>query len=95
VAPPPAPHFGRGRAPTWSMSLLEPSAESAGFEPECPACDEPLDLVQPAQDRPERILGACPECGEWYLVHSLVAAEAETEDDDGDASTLSRPRWAG
>jgi len=40
------------------------------IEPECQGCGEYLDLHQPAEDRPEELLGVCPECNEWYLVVS-------------------------
>ncbi len=34
----------------------------------CPSCHEPLELHQPDETRPERLLGVCPECHDWSLV---------------------------
>jgi C4-type Zn-finger protein len=43
----------------------------AGGWPEplnCPTCQAPLDLHQPQNDMPHRLLASCPceECGVWY-----------------------------
>lgn len=34
----------------------------------CLGCDEELDLQQPDQDDPDRLLGICSRCHTWYLV---------------------------
>jgi hypothetical protein len=34
----------------------------------CLRCDGPLDLHQPDPDRSSRILGVCPQCGDWHFV---------------------------
>jgi hypothetical protein len=41
----------------------------------CDCCQSVLDLHQPDPDRPDRLLGTCPECGSWFLI-------------DGDAHTM-------
>jgi hypothetical protein len=35
----------------------------------CPQCGTDLDLHQPDDARPERLFGACPACGCWFLVN--------------------------
>ena len=35
---------------------------------DCTQCNEPLQLHQPDQARPERLLGTCTDCGAWFLV---------------------------
>lgn len=37
-------------------------------EVSCGCCSEPLELHQPDVDRPDRLLGTCPECGAWFLI---------------------------
>jgi hypothetical protein len=39
---------------------------------DCPACGEPLDINQPDQTRPERLLAVCCECSAWYVVDTLA-----------------------
>jgi hypothetical protein len=34
----------------------------------CALCHSPLERHQPDQDRPERMLGTCIECGAWFLI---------------------------
>jgi hypothetical protein len=41
----------------------------------CGCCQSVLDRHQPDPDRPDRMLGTCPECGAWFLI-------------DGDARTM-------
>ena len=40
------------------------------IEAECPGCGEYLDLHQPMEDRPEELLGVCPDCNQWHIVVS-------------------------
>lgn len=44
-----------------------------GSPPQCQACAKPLDLSQPDERRPERLLGVCLTCGTWYLVEATDA----------------------
>lgn len=39
-----------------------------GVSTGCPDCGDPLELSQPAEDVPDRLLGRCPACGAWALV---------------------------
>jgi hypothetical protein len=34
----------------------------------CGDCGGRLEIHQPSVDQPERLLGACVDCGEWYQV---------------------------
>jgi hypothetical protein len=43
-------------------------------ETDCPQCDETLLLYQPDTDRPGRLLGACEECGHWFLIDAEADA---------------------
>lgn len=36
--------------------------------PTCPVCSHDLDIHQPDEGSPERLLGTCPECGSWFLI---------------------------
>jgi hypothetical protein len=40
------------------------------FELVCVGCHGPLERHQPDLDRPDRLLGTCPDpdCGAWYLI---------------------------
>jgi hypothetical protein len=42
----------------------------------CPACDGDLDLHQPDPGDPDRLLGVCEECGDWFLM-DLMPDQAE------------------
>jgi hypothetical protein len=35
----------------------------------CLRCEGPLDRHQPDVQQPDRVLGTCPTCGAWYLLH--------------------------
>jgi hypothetical protein len=37
-------------------------------EGRCFVCDGPLDLHQPDIRSPERVIGVCELCGNWYLI---------------------------
>lgn len=43
----------------------------------CACCEGTLDVHQPEPERPERLLGTCPDCGAWYLIdddaHMMLA----------------------
>lgn len=39
--------------------------------PSCPACNVSLDVSQPGAS-PDRLLGACPGCGAWYLLEMAM-----------------------
>ena len=46
--------------------------EFAGLR--CLNCGAPLELIQPGQDLPERLLGVCPrdcdKCGSWHIINA-------------------------
>ncbi len=35
----------------------------------CPDCAEPLELHQPDERSPDRLLGICDCCRRWFLIH--------------------------
>jgi hypothetical protein len=41
----------------------------------CLGCDERLDLLQPGEDLPDRLMGVCPHCcdncGSWHIIDYL------------------------
>jgi hypothetical protein len=41
----------------------------------CLGCDERLDLLQPGEDMPGRLMGVCPHCcdhcGSWHIIDFL------------------------
>ncbi len=41
----------------------------------CVNCREPLELHQPNTRSPDRLLGVCTRCGQWYVL--LVASPSE------------------
>ncbi|RUL87727.1 hypothetical protein [Tautonia sociabilis] len=48
-----------------------------GLPPErCPNCSGHLDYVQPDQFDPDRLIGTCGNCRDWYLVE--ISSEEET-----------------
>jgi hypothetical protein len=51
-----------------------PSGELAWVH--CIKCNTSLDLLQPATDFPDRLLGVCKSCGRWALIE-LVPDEPE------------------
>ena len=49
---------------------VEKAAESVGGPSRwlCLECHDVLDVHQPDAANPARLLGTCPECGEWYVL---------------------------
>ena len=50
------------------VSSLEQIRFESNTEILCGHCQEPLDRHQPDDDQPDRLLGTCSQCGEWYLM---------------------------
>jgi hypothetical protein len=48
--------------------LLFPAAVERPVRPQCLNCSLPLALSQPDQDSPERLLGVCEQCKQWFLI---------------------------
>ena len=42
----------------------------------CLSCDTGLDLHQPDAQSPDRLLGICERCRQWYLLDLLLDEEA-------------------
>ena len=38
----------------------------------CPACGDPLDIDQPDQAKPDRLLAVCCQCSAWYVVDAMA-----------------------
>jgi hypothetical protein len=38
----------------------------------CPGCHEPLAIHQPDLERPDLLLGICPECQGWFLIDATA-----------------------
>jgi hypothetical protein len=57
------------------VSPLEMAVDySADYKVSCLACQAPLELHLPQQNRPERLLGTCGACGAWYLLDCVASA---------------------
>jgi hypothetical protein len=37
----------------------------------CPSCHSPLNLIQPDEDEPTRLLGTCDSCSKWCFLVEL------------------------
>ena len=37
----------------------------------CPGCTSPLNLLQPDENNPVRLLGICQSCGKWTILVEL------------------------
>ena len=38
----------------------------------CPGCTELLMLHQPDEQSPDHLLGTCPQCGAWFVLHAVA-----------------------
>ena len=50
----------------------------------CSRCLQEMELHQPDVDQPDRLLGICPECGDWVMIDY---------ESDSFASLLELPRF--
>lgn len=60
-----------------SVSLrcqVEHGSALEGFR-ECPGCRVVLELVQPALDQPQCLLGICPRCSAWFIMEDRPESE--------------------
>ena len=51
----------------------------------CACCHYPLDRHQPDEQRHDRLLGTCNECGAWYLIITdacVMILLPETQDEE-------------
>ncbi len=48
---------------------IKPGEESGTLE--CPACASPLNLIQPDEGDPTRLIGTCESCSAWGLLVEL------------------------
>jgi hypothetical protein len=44
----------------------------------CPDCNHPLEIHQPDQNLPSRLLGICAHCRVWLLIDIDVEGQAKT-----------------
>jgi hypothetical protein len=49
----------------------------------CPACCDDLEIHQPDEQQPERLLGLCPSCCAWFLIDFSAAVMVRLPDGDG------------
>jgi hypothetical protein len=59
-------------SPTHNRS--DPARPARGLDRFCPNCEAHLTIHQPDPQRPDRLLGACLDCGAWSLVHGKSEA---------------------
>jgi hypothetical protein len=43
----------------------------------CPGCHVPLSVCQPEDGDPDRLLGSCPQCREWFEIRYEATAGGE------------------
>ncbi len=55
------------------------TAQDGSNEAWCEDCDCPVDIHQPDVERPQRLLGTCPECGTWYLLVGAAGPDLDLE----------------
>ena len=53
---------------SWISLSLDRSRLQDVLEVRCTKCESPLELHQPDQGLPERLLGTCEDCYAWYLM---------------------------
>lgn len=60
-------------APTTSLNLAARiiAIPNASESIECPSCSGPLNLLQPDENDPGRLLGTCESCAVWLLMVEL------------------------
>jgi hypothetical protein len=51
------------------VRTIEPGVESGALE--CPACQSPLNLIQPDENDPTRLIGTCESCSAWGVLVEL------------------------
>ena len=52
--------------------VVRPIASGRGSEPlSCPDCRSPLNLIQPDESEPTRLLGICDTCSKWACLVEL------------------------
>lgn len=56
--------------------LRFPTTTDRPVKARCLNCSVPLALSQPDLDSPERLLGVCAKCKQWFLI-DLIADQAE------------------
>jgi hypothetical protein len=61
---PPLPHEMTVTCQVTPLTIRDGELEPAL----CRDCQARLNTHQPDEDRPEHLLGTCPECGKWYLI---------------------------
>ena len=63
-------------------------------EVSCPACCDDLEIHQPDEQQPERLLGTCPSCSAWFLIDFAASLMVRLPDKGGlrDASTAAARR---
>lgn len=63
----------RRRASRTLVQTLVPVPLGRAFSPNCRNCSEALALDQPNPDHPDRLLGVCPECGDWEIIEIIAS----------------------
>ncbi len=48
----------------------------------CPGCQSCLEIHQPDEGLPARLLGTCPSCFAWYLVAAAASIMVRLPDED-------------
>ena len=60
-------------------------------EVSCPACCDDLEIHQPDEQQPDRLLGICRSCCAWFLIDSAAAVVVRLPDLDGLRGAFTSP----
>lgn len=63
-------------------SALLPCDLDDHSEVPCPGCHDVLEIHQPDQRQPERLLATCPSCSGWYFIDASASIMVRLSDVD-------------
>jgi hypothetical protein len=67
-----------------TLDLIPLPADFDGdSEVSCPACCDELEIHQPDEQQPGRLLGVCHSCSAWFMIDSAAAVMVLLPDENG------------
>jgi hypothetical protein len=64
------------------IRLRIPDGDNSLSGIECQSHQIPLVLHQPDEDASDRLLGICQECGDWFLINTILKVAIRLPDDE-------------
>ena len=65
------------------LDLIRLSPDLAqALDVQCSTCHDSLVIHQPDETRPDRFLGTCLECGDWFLIDAAKHVMVRLPDQD-------------